>query len=77
MGNIPTRIVSGALETCLEIKAIFRVKNTDFPRLIGYPNWKGPVAPLESVTSQLKVIDNLTMENSGKFLSYKGTKEWL
>ncbi|KAG0653035.1 hypothetical protein D0Z07_0723 [Hyphodiscus hymeniophilus] len=42
-----------------------------------YPHFKGPASPFESIEKQLKVIDNLTFEDSGKFLSHKSTKEWL
>jgi len=41
------------------------------------PHWKGPLTPLESVEHQLKVIDGLTIEDSGKFLSHWGDKNWL
>ena len=41
------------------------------------PHWKGPLSPLESVELQMKVIDNLTIEDSGKFLSHWGNKNWL
>ena len=41
------------------------------------PHWKGPLMPLESVELQKKVIDGLTIEDSGKFLSHWGNKEWL
>jgi NAD(P)-dependent dehydrogenase (short-subunit alcohol dehydrogenase family) len=42
-----------------------------------YPNFKGPISPGESVPLQKKVIDNMTIENSGAFLSHLGSKEWL
>ncbi|TVY80504.1 putative oxidoreductase [Lachnellula suecica] len=41
------------------------------------PHWKGPLTPVESVELQNKVIDGLTVEDSGKFLSHWGNKEWL
>lgn len=41
------------------------------------PRWKGPLTPLESVELQKRVIDGLTIEDSGKFLSHWGNKEWL
>jgi hypothetical protein len=41
------------------------------------PHWKGPLTPIESVELQKKVIDGLTIEDSGKFLSHWGNKEWL
>lgn len=42
-----------------------------------YPEWKGPLEPEESVKGQKKVIDALTIEQSGQFLSHHGTKQWL
>jgi NAD(P)-dependent dehydrogenase (short-subunit alcohol dehydrogenase family) len=42
-----------------------------------YPHWKGPLTPLESVELQMKVIESLTIEDSGKFLSHWGNKTWL
>lgn len=42
-----------------------------------YPNWKGPISPAESVSLTKKVIDNMTIEESGAFLSHFGSKEWL
>lgn len=42
-----------------------------------YPHWKGPITPGESVTHQRKVIEDLTLEQSGQFLSHWGNKEWL
>jgi len=41
------------------------------------PHWKGPLTPAESVEHQLNVINNLSVEDSGKFLSHWGSKEWL
>ncbi|PVI01304.1 NAD(P)-binding protein [Periconia macrospinosa] len=42
-----------------------------------YPNWTGPFSVEESVEHQLKVIEGLTLENSGAYLSHWGNKEWL
>lgn len=42
-----------------------------------YPDWKGPILASESVALQRKVIENLTLEQSGQFLSHWGNKEWL
>lgn len=42
-----------------------------------YPNFKGPITPAESVSLMKKVIDNITIEDSGAFLSHLGSKEWL
>ncbi|CAO2653035.1 Nn.00g024460.m01.CDS01 [Neocucurbitaria sp. VM-36] len=41
------------------------------------PELKGPVSPEESVGLQLQVIDKLTLEQSGQFLSHFGNKQWL
>jgi hypothetical protein len=41
------------------------------------PHWKGVLTPAESVEYQLKVIDGLGIEDSGKFLSHWGNKNWL
>lgn len=41
------------------------------------PNFKGPVAPAESVIAQKKVIESITLEQTGSFISHKGKKEWL
>lgn len=42
-----------------------------------YPHFKGPVTPAEAVPELKKVIDNITIEDSGAFLSHHGNKEWL
>ncbi|PVH94226.1 NAD(P)-binding protein [Periconia macrospinosa] len=42
-----------------------------------YPDWKGPLSVEESVEKQLQVIDGLTQEQSGAFLSHLGSKQWL
>lgn len=42
-----------------------------------YPKFKGPISPAESVPLLKKVIDNMTIEDSGEFLSHLGNKEWL
>jgi hypothetical protein len=42
-----------------------------------YPEFQGPVTPAESIAAQKKVIEDITLEKSGFFLSHKGTKEWL
>jgi hypothetical protein len=41
------------------------------------PDWDGPVSPKESVEAQLQVVKNLTIEDSGSFLSHNGDKNWL
>ncbi|OBT42028.1 hypothetical protein VE00_07422 [Pseudogymnoascus sp. WSF 3629] len=42
-----------------------------------YPHFKGPITPAQSVPLMKKVIDNMTTEDSGAFLSHLGSKEWL
>ncbi|KIK41664.1 hypothetical protein CY34DRAFT_761307 [Suillus luteus UH-Slu-Lm8-n1] len=42
-----------------------------------YPNFKGPITPEESVQMQLKVINEITVNKTGAFISHKGDKEWL
>jgi NAD(P)-dependent dehydrogenase (short-subunit alcohol dehydrogenase family) len=41
------------------------------------PGFEGPISTEESVEAQLKVIDGITIEQSGQFLSHLGTKQWL
>ena len=42
------------------------------------PDFQGPISPETSVKMQLDVINKLTVEDSGKFLSHFGsTTEWL
>lgn len=53
----------------------FKVMMQKFQTL--YPNFTGPITPEESVKMQKKVIENLTIKDSGEFLSHRGTKEWL
>lgn len=42
-----------------------------------YPHFQGPLTPVESVAMQKKVIEDVTIEDSGDFLSHLGNKEWL
>jgi len=43
-----------------------------------YPNWKGsPIEPPESVEKMLAILDKATPEDSGKFISHLGNKQWL
>ncbi|RDW73404.1 NAD(P)-binding Rossmann-fold containing protein [Coleophoma cylindrospora] len=42
-----------------------------------YPDFKGPITPAESVVAQKKVIEGITLEQTGSFLSHKGNKVWL
>ncbi|KAK7455811.1 hypothetical protein VKT23_010844 [Stygiomarasmius scandens] len=43
-----------------------------------YPDWTPkPMTPAESVNLMLGIIDNLTVEDSGKFVSHKNNREWL
>ena len=42
-----------------------------------YPNFKGPITAAESVALQKEVIEKVTINDSGEFLSHLGNKEWL
>jgi hypothetical protein len=42
-----------------------------------FPGWTGPAPAAESIAAQRKVIEDITLENTGAFLSHKGNKEWL
>jgi len=42
-----------------------------------YPHWTGPMTPAESVRLMLGIIDNLTVQDSGKFVSHKNNREFL
>ncbi|KAH7398095.1 hypothetical protein BKA64DRAFT_57655 [Cadophora sp. MPI-SDFR-AT-0126] len=49
---------------------------TSFKRL--FPYWRAsPLSPAESVGHQFNVIENLTIADTGKFLSHWGNKTWL
>jgi len=42
-----------------------------------YPHWQGPIEPAESVELCLGVLDKVTVDDTGAFLSHLGTREWL
>lgn len=42
-----------------------------------YPHFNGPMSPAESVVMQRRVIDNITIADSGAFWSHLGNKQWL
>ena len=42
-----------------------------------YPQFEGPISPAESVTHQRRVIEKITLEQSGELLSHWGNKKWL
>jgi hypothetical protein len=44
---------------------------------VAYPNFQGPITPAESVVMQKKVIEDITLDQSGSFLSHLASKEWL
>ena len=44
---------------------------------VAYPGFKGPITAAESVAAQKKVIEGITLAQTGSFLSHKGNKEWL
>lgn len=41
------------------------------------PDWKGPITPKESVDLMMKVMDGVTLKESGAFLSHHGNQHWL
>jgi hypothetical protein len=41
------------------------------------PDWKGSISPAESVAFMRKIIDDVTVKDSGAFLSHWGNKQWL
>jgi NAD(P)-dependent dehydrogenase (short-subunit alcohol dehydrogenase family) len=41
------------------------------------PEWKGPMQPAESVPLQKKVLEKVTIDESGSFLSHLGNKVWV
>lgn len=42
-----------------------------------YPHWTGPIQPPESVEKMLAVLDGVKPEDSGKFVSHLGSRQWL
>jgi hypothetical protein len=44
---------------------------------ISHPDFKGPITAAESIAAQKKVIEGITLEQTGSFISHKGNKEWL
>jgi NAD(P)-dependent dehydrogenase (short-subunit alcohol dehydrogenase family) len=44
---------------------------------VAFPSFKGPITAAESIALQKKVIEDITLEQTGYFLSHKGNKEWL
>jgi len=41
------------------------------------PGFKGPIGPAESIEKCLKVIEGVTVKDSGEFLSHLGNMRWL
>jgi hypothetical protein len=41
------------------------------------PKFRGAITPEQSVRAQLKVINKMSLENTGTFLSHLGNKQWL
>jgi hypothetical protein len=41
------------------------------------PEWEGPLLPAQSVEMQKGVIEKITIEESGSFLSHFGNKMWV
>lgn len=44
---------------------------------LGYPDFKGPITPKESVEAVLDVVNKATLKDTGVFISHKGNKEWV
>ena len=42
-----------------------------------YPSFQGAISPEESVLAQRKVIEGVTLEQTGSFISHHGNKQWL
>jgi hypothetical protein len=40
-------------------------------------HWKGALSSLERVEFHMKAIENLSIDDSRKFLSYMGNRNWL
>jgi len=51
----------------------------EFQSSIGrlYPDWAGPISPTQSVQMVLDVLNKVTLEDSGLFMSHHGNKQWL
>ena len=42
------------------------------------PSFVGPIKPPQSISMQLAILDKLTADDNGKFISHLGNdKEWL
>jgi hypothetical protein len=41
------------------------------------PGWDGQIKPQQAVHMMLSVVDKLTIEQSGDFVSHYGNKNWL
>ncbi|KAF4627673.1 hypothetical protein G7Y89_g10481 [Cudoniella acicularis] len=58
------------------VKEKVGIMMTDFKRI--YPDWVAvPLTPTRSVEMQKGVIDEMTIEKTGAFLSHHGNKNWL
>jgi hypothetical protein len=44
---------------------------------VAYPEFTGPITAAESISAQKKIIEGITLEQTGVFISHKGNKEWL
>jgi hypothetical protein len=51
-----------------EMKEIMEMATTFMKK---YPHWTGPISPAESVGMMIRIIDGLTVQDSGKFVSHK------
>jgi len=57
-----------------EMKEIMEMATTFMKK---YPHWTGPISPAESVGMMIRIIDGLTVQDSGKFVSHKNNREFL
>ena len=49
-----------------------------FQKLVSvYPHFKGPITAEESVRLQKEVVEKVTIQESGEFLSHFGNKVWV
>jgi hypothetical protein len=58
-----------------EVRQVYEGFKTPFQKI--KPSWNGPILPKESVEKMLKVIDKVTVEDSGVHLSQNGNKDFL
>ncbi|KAF7724903.1 hypothetical protein EC973_000562 [Apophysomyces ossiformis] len=78
--SAPAYSVSKAGENMLSKLFSVQLEKENFIVLALHPGWvktdmgtgRAPLEPIESISGMLKVIENLTTEDNGKFLDYQG-----